>query len=117
VAKSIIVCISIATIGVGYVWQKNQIYRLGDEMKKRESTLLAAEKRNTMLAAQLAQFKSPAYLESRCQQYNLGLIAPREVQMVRLLEPGPEWDARVMPAVMPAAAPARKPTNRTVASR
>jgi cell division protein FtsB len=111
VAKSLITCASIAAIGVGYVWQKNQIYRLGDEIKKREATLLAAEKRNTMLAAQLAQFKSPAYLESRCQQYNLGLTAPRETQMVRLLEPGPEWDSRTLPAVQPA----RKPTG--VASR
>jgi cell division protein FtsB len=99
VAKSLITCASIAAIGVGYVWQKNQIYRLGDEMKKREATLLATEKRNTMLNAQLAQFKSPAYLESRCQQYNLGLTAPKESQMVRLLEPGREWDTRLMPVV------------------
>ena len=95
VAKSLITCASIAAIGVGYVWQKNQIYRLGDEMKKREATLLAAEKRNTMLAAQLAQFKSPAYLELHCA----GLVAPRETQIVRLLEPGKEWDARLLPPV------------------
>jgi cell division protein FtsB len=107
VAKSFITCASIAVIGLGYVWQKNQIYRLGDEIKRREATLLAAEKRNTMLAAQLAQLKSPAYLESRCQQYNLGLTAPRETQMVRLLEPGPEWDARALPVVQPA----RRPTK------
>ncbi len=102
VAKTLVTCASIATIGVGYVWQKNQIYRLGDEIKKREAGLLAAQKRNTMLAAQLAQLKSPAWLETRCQQYNLGLTAPRETQMVRLLEPGPEWDARALPAVQPA---------------
>lgn len=107
VAKSLIMCASIAAIGVGYVWQKNQIYRLGDEKLKRERILTAAEKRNTMLAAQLAQLKSPAYLESRCQQYNLGLTAPRETQMVRLLEPGPEWDSRTLPAVQPA----RNPTK------
>lgn len=102
VARSLVTCASIAAIGVGYVWQKNQIYRLGDEIKRREAALLAAQKRNTMLAAQLAQLKSPAWLESRCQQYNLGLTAPRETQMVRLLEPGPEWDARVLPVAQPA---------------
>ncbi len=111
VAKSLITCASIAAIGVGYVWQKNQIYRLGDEIKKREVSLLSTEKRNTMLAAQLAQFKSPVYLESRCQQYNLGLTAPRETQMVRLPEPGPEWDMRMIPSVQPA----RKP--KVIASR
>ena len=99
VAKSLIACASIAAIGVGYVWQKNQILRLGDDIKKREATLLAAEKRNTMLAAQLAQFKSPAYLEARCLQYNLGLTAPTETQIKRLIEPGPEWDARALPPV------------------
>jgi cell division protein FtsB len=94
--------VSIAAIGVGYVWQKNQIYRIGDEIKKREAALLAAEKRNTMLAAQLAQLKSPAWLEARCQHYGLGLVAPRETQTIRLLEPGPEWDTRFLPALQPA---------------
>lgn len=99
VAKSLITCASIAAIGVGYVWQKNQILRLGDDMKRREATLLAAEKRNTMLASQLAHFKSPTYLEDQCRQYNLGLTAPTEAQIKRLLEPGPEWDARALPPV------------------
>jgi hypothetical protein len=111
VAKSLITCASIAAIGVGYVWQKNQIYRLGDEIKKREGSLLATEKRNTMLAAQLAQSKSPENLEKRCQQYNLGLTAPRETQMVRLLEPGVEWDGRMIPPVRAAVKP------RVIASR
>ena len=56
VAKSLITCLCISTVGIGYVWQKNQIYRLGDEIKKREAALAAGEKRNTMLAAQLAHF-------------------------------------------------------------
>ena len=122
VAKSLITCLCISTVGIGYVWQKNQIYRLGDEIKKREAALAAGEKRNTMLAAQLAQLKSPAFLEARCQQYNLGLGAPKETQTIRLLEPGPEWDTRFLPAVQPAAAqkagkqPA-KPATKVVASR
>jgi len=121
VAKSLFTCLAIATIGVGYVWQKNQIYRLGDEIKKRETAFAAAEKRNTMLAAQLAQLKSPVYLEARCQQANLGLVAPKETQTIRLLEPGPEWDARFLPPVTPASAPktgrSSKPATKVVASR
>ena len=121
VAKSLITCLAIAAIGVGYVWQKNQIYRLGDEIKKRETALSATEKRNTMLAAQLAQLKSPVYLEMRCQQANLGLIAPKETQTIRLLEPGPEWDARFLPAVQPAAAQKNgklvKPAMKVVSSK
>jgi len=127
VSKSVLTCVCIAIVGLAYVWQKNQIYRLGDEIKRREAGLSAAEKRNSMLASQLAQLKSPSFLEARCQQYGLGLVAPREQQMVRLIEPGPEWDSRVIsPATAPtpagnntrrpAAAPAA-PTKRVVARR
>jgi len=109
----VVTCVCVAVIGLAYVWQKNQIYKLGDELKKREATLGAAEKRNTMLAAQLAQLKSPALLEFRCQQYNLGLIAPRETQTVRLYEPGAEWDTRFLPAQKQM----RNQLTRVVASR
>jgi len=40
--------------------------------------------------------KSPAYLEARNQQYNLGLVPPREGQTVRLWEPTPAWDAQFL---------------------
>ncbi len=118
VSRAVLACVCIAVVGVAYVWQKNQIYRLGDELKKREATASAAEKRNTMLAAQLAQLKSPALLEARCQQYGLGLVAPREQQMVRLPEPGPEWDAKLLApssGFVPSTVPAKKPATRTVA--
>ena len=123
VSRSVLACVCFAVVGVAYVWQKNQIYRLGDDLKKREAAVSAAEKRNTMLAAQLAQLKSPALLEARCQQYGLGLVAPREQQMVRLPEPGPEWDAKLLtPAatVPPPTKPSstsKKPATRTVARR
>ena len=93
VARSLVVCIAMGGVGLGYVWQKNQIYRLGDDLKKREAALGTLQKRNTMLSGQLAHWKSPAVLELRCQQYNLGLVAPRDIQVVRLPEPGAEWDA------------------------
>jgi cell division protein FtsB len=120
VAKSIFACVSIAVVGLGYVWQKNQIYRLGDEIKRREVALMSLDKRNLMLNAQLAQLKSPGQLEARCQQYNLGLVAPREAQMVRLYEPGAAWDvqlAKVLPVQIPNRAPAAATTRRVVAQR
>ena len=101
VAKSLVVCICIAMSGVGYVWQKNAIYRLGDEIKKRETALSSAQKRNLMLAAQMAHLESPAQLEAECQQYNLSLVAPKENQVVRLYEPGPEWDMQMANAPLP----------------
>jgi len=102
VTKSLVVCICIAMSGLGYVWQKNAIYRLGDEIKKRETALSSAHKRNLMLAAQMAHLESPAQLEAECQQYNLSLVAPKENQVVRLYEPGPEWDMQMANAPLPA---------------
>ena len=102
VTKSLAVCICIGVSGLGYVWQKNTIYRLGDDIKKRETALSSAHKRNLMLAAQMAHLESPAQLEAECQQYNLSLVAPKENQVVRLYEPGPEWDMQMANAPLPA---------------
>jgi len=108
VTKSLIACMCIAVLGLLYVYGKTRIDRLGDEMVKREAILTATEKRNTMLAAQLAQLKSPAVLEQRCQQYNLGLTAPKDTQMVRVYEPGPEWDAQLVKPADPVSATAAR---------
>ena len=62
--KALFLCLLIAGSAVGYVWQKNAIYRLGDEIKKRETALSSAQKRNMMLGAQLAHLESPAELET-----------------------------------------------------
>jgi len=101
VTKSLVVCVCVAISGLGYVWQKNAIYRLGDEIKKRETALSSAQKRNMMFAAQLAHLESPAELEAKCQEYNLSLVAPKETQVVRLYEPGPEWDIQMANAPIP----------------
>ena len=102
VTKSLVICTCVALSGLGYVWQKTAIYRLGDEIKKREAILSSAQKRNLMLAAQLAHLESPAELEAKCRACNLSLVAPRESQVVRLYEPGPEWDVQMASAPAPA---------------
>lgn len=109
--KSLVACTCIATSGLGYVWQKNAIYRMGDEIKKREAALSSAQKRNIMLAAQMAHLESPAQLEAQCQQYNLSLVAPKENQVVRLYEPGQEWDMQMANAPLPAQLPAQAQTK------
>ena len=119
VTKSLVVCTCVAISGLGYVWQKNAIYRLGDEIKKRETALSSAHKRNLMLAAQMAHLESPAQLEAECQRYNLSLVAPKESQVVRLYEPGQEWDMQMANAPLPAQLPAqaRGAQPRTLARR
>ncbi len=101
VSKSLAICACVAISGVAYVWQKNAIYRLGDEIKKREAILWSAQKRNLMLSAQLAHLESPAELETKCRACNLSLVAPGESQVVRLYEPGPEWDVQMATAPVP----------------
>jgi len=108
VTKSLVICACVAISGVGYVWQKNAIYRLGDEIKKREALLSSAQKRNLMLAAQLAHLESPSELETKCQEYNLSLVAPKESQVVRLYEPGPEWDVQMASTPLPSRLPAQQ---------
>ncbi len=117
VAKSLVACVCIAISGLGYVWQKNAIYRLGDEIKRREAALSSAQKRNAMLAAQLAHLQSPAQLEVKCQQYNLGLVAPKESQLVRLYEPGQEWDLQMANAPVPTAPQPRGGPPKTLTRR
>jgi cell division protein FtsL len=108
VTKLLVVCVCVAVSGLAYVWQKNAIYRLGDEIKKREIALSSAQKRNMMLAAQLAHLESPAELEAKCQAYSLSLVAPKETQVVRLYEPGPEWDVQMANAPISAQIPPRQ---------
>jgi hypothetical protein len=108
VTKSLVACICVAVAGLGYVWQKNAIYRLGDEIKRREASLSSAQKRNLILASKLAQLESPVELEVKCQQYNLGLVAPKEGQVLRLPEPGPEWDMQMANAPLPPRTPTRQ---------
>jgi cell division protein FtsB len=117
VTKTLVACVCIAASGLGYVWQKNAIYRQGDELKRREAALSSAQKRNTMLAAQLAHLQSPALLEAKCQQYNLNLVAPKESQVVRLYEPGQEWDLQMAQAPLSPQATPRKLNNRSWARR
>lgn len=99
IAWSLLGCLYAAGVGVGFIWYKNQIHRLGDEIKRREAALAAVEKRNAMLAAQLAHLKSPAVLEARCRTLGVELVAPRPDQLVRLFEPSAAWEARLVRAL------------------
>ena len=52
--KACVLCLLIGGTGVGYVWQKEQIVRLGQEYRRRELRLLLLEKDNEKLRKQLA---------------------------------------------------------------
>ena len=76
--------------GVGYVWQKNQIYDLGQQIRKREHELADLQTQNDKLRRQLAWLGSPPNLEARIKELNLGLVQPQPSKIWRLKEPMPE---------------------------
>ncbi len=88
--KAFLLCLLIGGSGVGYVWQKNQIYELGHQIKKREVRLGELEAQNEKLRKQLGILRSPHFLETRIRDLNLGLAAPQPTQVLRLKEPARE---------------------------
>jgi hypothetical protein len=88
--KALLLCFLIGGSGVGYVWQKDQIYQLGQQIKKREVRLRELANSNEKLRRQLGTMQSPQVLEMRIKELNLGLVQPEQGQVWRLPEPSRE---------------------------
>jgi hypothetical protein len=88
--KAFLLCLLIGGSGVGYVWQKDQISQLGQQIKTRELRLVELGKHNEKLRKELAAMRAPAALERRIQELNLGLGPPQPAQKWRLTEPLPD---------------------------
>ena len=87
--KAFLLCLLIGGSGVGYVWQKSQIFELAKMIKAREIRLAELREQNKKLSDQLAMLRSPRNLENRVRELNLGLIPPRPGSVIRLPEPVP----------------------------
>ena len=85
--KAFLLCLLIGGSGVGYVWQKNQIYDLGQQIRKRELHLKDLQDQNDKLRRQLAMMGSPQYLQERVKEMNLGLGPSQPSQVWYLKEP------------------------------
>ena len=88
--KALLLCLLIGGSGLGYVWQKNQIYQLGQQIKKRELWLDKLEDQNEKLRRQLGIMRGPQYLERRIKELNLGLVPAQPSQVWRLSEKNAE---------------------------
>lgn len=86
VALAVVCCLFFGGSGVGYVWQKNQIYTLGQQIKQREIQLEDLRRQNKLRADHLAHLCSPRFLEARVRELNLGLSPARPEQILRLVE-------------------------------
>jgi len=87
--KTALLCAFIGGSAIGYVWQKNQIIDLGRKVKEKENRLTALREANLKLSKQLGTLHSPAYLERRIKELNLGLAQPAQAQILRLVETPP----------------------------
>jgi len=72
---------------VGYVWQKNQIYELGKQIKQREQRLNMLEQQGEKWRKQLATMQTVQSLEDSIKRLNLGLAQPQMSQRWQLAEP------------------------------
>ncbi|MGA3283606.1 MAG: septum formation initiator family protein [Verrucomicrobiota bacterium] len=87
--KASFLCLLIAGSAVGYVWQKSQIYQLGQQIRQREIRLAQLKDTNQKLGDQLAMLRSPTMLDRRARELNLGLSPAQPSQIWRLPEPLP----------------------------
>jgi hypothetical protein len=92
--KAFVLCLLIGGSGVGYVWQKDQISHLSRQQLQRELRLVELASQNEKLRKQLGTMRSPAFLEMRIRELNLGLVRPEPSQVWRLPEPSRDLSAQ-----------------------
>ena len=90
VLKVVLVCALIGGSAIGYVWQEDQIGRLGIQIRDREGRLKQMIGDNKNLSDQVAFLESPIVLDQRAKQLNLGLAPVQPMQVVRFVEPRAE---------------------------
>jgi uncharacterized protein involved in exopolysaccharide biosynthesis len=85
--KALFLCLLIAGSAVGYVWQKSQIYQLGQQIRQHEVRLARLQNDDRKLSDQLSILRSPTMLDRRARELNLGLAPAQPMQVLRLAEP------------------------------
>jgi hypothetical protein len=90
--KALCLCLFVGASGVGYVYQKDQINTLNERRRQCEVRLDQSRRQNERLGRVLAALQSPAELEARIRQLDLGLSAPQPDQVVRLVDAPPPME-------------------------
>ena len=91
--KAILLCLCIGGSGIGYVWQKNQIDQLGQQIKKRELRLGELQRQNKSGRDTLALLRLPNRLIERVRDLKLGLGPPQSSQIRTLIELPPATES------------------------
>jgi cell division protein FtsL len=85
--KAFALCLLIGGAAVGYVWQKNQIDQLGRQIKERENKRAELSDQNKKLRDRLAELRSPARIDQKIAELNLGLVQPQPRDVWKVAEP------------------------------
>ena len=94
--KAFFLCLLIGGSAVGYVWQKNQIIQLGQQLKRSETRLDQAKILNKRLETQLQALRDPGFLKQKIKDLKLGLVEPPRSQIWLLPEPSRDSLAPVL---------------------
>ena len=86
VLKVVLLCTLIGGSAIGYVWQKNEISRLGKQIVAREKSLEQLRRDNKLLSDQVAVLHSPVMIDRRAKELSLGLAPAQPAQKVVLME-------------------------------
>ena len=84
--KAVLICLVTCSLGLGYVWQKQQINSLGQQIKENEIKLEELKRENKRRGDNLAYLMSPQELDARLRKLNLALVVPKPEQIVVLQE-------------------------------
>jgi len=84
--KAVLICLVTCGLGLGYVWQKQHINALGEQIKENELKLEELRRENKRRGDTLAFLMSPQELDARLRQLNLDLQVPMPQQIVLLME-------------------------------
>ena len=84
--KAVLICLVTCSLGLGYVWQKQQINTLGEKIEKNEVRLEDLKGKNKDRKDTLASLTSPQNLYARLRKFNLDLEVPRPEQIVPIVE-------------------------------
>jgi len=110
--KALFLCMLIAGSAIGYVWQKEEVYRLSQQLRQRELRLKQLADGNEKLKVRLADLRSPLLLDQRARELNLGLAPAQPQQVWRLPEPQAAPQENAPPARQFAGRPAGAPRVR-----
>ena len=77
--------------GMGYVWQKNQIYELGKKKKKMEETLEVLKRGNRDKENARDHMETSSMVRIKVDELGLDLIEPSQNQILYLKELSPEY--------------------------